>query len=571
MAIFGIVMTNMKRFLNIFHREINGIHQAAYLLGFFALLSQILALFRDRLLAASFGASQTLDIYYAAFRLPDLIFVSVASMVSISVLIPFMMDRLEENKEETKRFVNAISTAFGLVMIATITVAYFVIPHVTGYLFPGITDPLKEALLIKLARLLLLSPLFLGISNLLASITQLYKRFFLYALSPVLYNASIIFGIVFLYPHFGVTGVVYGVIIGAFLHFAIQIPFIFSTGLLPRPVLNFKWSEIKEVFLISIPRTFTLSANNIALIFVTAFASEMFAGSISVFNFSLNLQSVPLSIIGVSYSMAAFPTLAKLFSEGNRERFVEQVVVAARHIVFLSMPVIALFIVLRAQIVRTILGSGHFNWSDTRLTAACLALFSFSLVAQSLNLLFVRAYYAGGNTKKPLYVNLATTIGDIGFPFLLIILFNHSQFFQYFIESLFKVDGVPGSIVLMLPLGYSIGELANLIVFWWFFEKDFGGFSRPLFRTIRQSFSASVIMGFTAYSFLPFFASIFDINTVLGVFLQGFLSGLMGIAMGVFIFIVLKNREFIESYKALHSRVWKTSNIIVAEQEDLLR
>jgi len=560
----------MKRFFSILHQETDSVHRAAYLLGFFTLLSQVLALFRDRLLAGVFGPGSSLDIYYAAFRLPDLIFVSVASMVSISVLIPFLFERLDRDKNETRLFLDSIGTSFALIMIVTTGVAYFVIPHIIGYIFPGLSDPAKVAELISLARLLLFSPLFLGISNLLASVTQLYKRFFLYSLSPIIYNLFIILGTIFLAPHYGIRGVVYGVVIGAFCHFAIQLPFVISSGLFPRITFRLNFSEIRKVFMLSVPRTFTLSANAIALIFVTAFASKMTQGSISIFTFSLNLQSVPLSIIGVSYSSAAFPTLAKLFSGGNHKRFIEQVVVSARHIIFLSLPVITLFIVLRAQVVRTILGSGNFSWDDTRLTAACLALFAISLVAQSFNLLFVRAYYASGNTVKPLWINLITTIGDIGFPFLLIVLFQHSQFFQFFIESMFKVQDVPGSIVLMLPLGYSLGELANMVVFWWYFEHDFGDFSAPLWRSIGQTLTASVIMGFVSYAFLPIFGALLDTDRLFGIFFQGFFAGTIGIAAGIIVLILFKNPELNEVYRALHAKVWKTDGLVVPDSEDMV-
>lgn len=203
----------MKRFLTILHQEIKGVHQAAYILGFFAFLSQILALFRDRLLASSFGAGSTLDLYYASFRLPDLIFVSVASMVSISVLIPFFSDTSEANSEKNKQFLNSIASAFGVLMIIVCVIGYFVIPRITGFILPGISDPQELDKLISLSRILLLSPLFLGFSNLLASVTQSYKRFFLYALSPIVYNTCIIFGIVYLFPSFGIEGVIYGVVI----------------------------------------------------------------------------------------------------------------------------------------------------------------------------------------------------------------------------------------------------------------------------------------------------------------------------------------------------------------------
>ena len=170
--------------------------------------------------------------------------------------------------------------------------------------------------------------------------------------------------------------------------------------------MSIKWHEVKSVMALSVPRTLTLSANHLVLLVFGSFASLAGEGSISIFNLSFNLQSVPLSIVGVSYSVAAFPILVRMFSNGERDAFIEQTLSSLRHIIFWSLPVMVLFIVLRAQIVRTVLGTGEFGWPETRLTAAALALFSLSILAQSVILLVVRGYYAAGRTKVPLVVNL---------------------------------------------------------------------------------------------------------------------------------------------------------------------
>ncbi len=559
----------VRRILNIFNKEIGGVHEAAYLLGSFAIISQILALIRDRLLAHYFGAGQTLDIYYGAFRIPDFLFASIASLVSISVLIPFLVERLDRDKEESKIFLNNIFTAFSIVMGLGCLIAFFLIPHLLKFILPGLAVGPQQTELITLSRLLLLSPIFLGISNFLGSITQTFRRFFIYALSPIVYNASIIFGIIFLYPHFGIKGVVFGVIIGAFLHFSIQVPFVKSQKMIPRLVSNLDWQKVKQVIFLSLPRTLALSADSLSLLVVTAFASLMIGGSISIFNFALNLQSVPLAIIGVSYTLAAFPTLARLYSRGEKSQFVEQVITAARHIIFLSIPITVLFIVLRAQIVRSILGSGNFSWANTRLTAAALSMFTISLFAQGLTLLFVRGYYAAGNTKKPLIINAITTVGDILFPFLLWKAFLHYPMFQYFIESLFKVSDVPGTVVLMLPLGYSLGVLLNVLIFFICFERDFQNVSRSLLRTFRESFSAGILMGFVSYLCLNIFDKVFDLTTLPGIFFQGLCSGLIGIFFGVLILKLLKNREIEEVWQTLHTKIWKTNEVVIAEQEKL--
>jgi putative peptidoglycan lipid II flippase len=547
----------VKRLFSFLSKEIVGLHEAAYLLGFFAICSQILALFRDRILASEFGAGNILDIYYSAFRIPDIIFVTVASIVSVSVLIPFLMERMEKGEKEAKDFIDTVFSFFFIFVSVSGIVAYVFTPFIMAKLFPLFRDSTSFPELIKLTRILILSPVFLGFSNLLASVTQLHKRFFLYAVSPVMYNLGIIFGIKALYPIFGLSGLGFGVIIGTILHFSIQVPYIIKSGLFPRFTLNIKYDFVKKIVLTSLPRTITVSANELAELLMVSFASFFVVGSISIFNFAFNLQSVPFSIIGISYSLAAFPTLTRLFTNGNKTEFVNQMIMSSRHIIFWSIPVSVLFIVLRAQIVRVILGAGRFNWEDTRLTAAALALFTVSLVAQNLVTLFVRSYYSQGKTKTPLIMNVLSAGIIVLSSYYFIYLFKNSIYFKYFIESIMKVSDIPGTIVLMLPLGFSFGLFINLIVHWWGFVRHFPSFSKPVLRTFFQAIGASVLMGYTAYISLGYFDGVFNVNTLLGIFLQGFISGILGIITGIIVLYLLNSEELKEVWSTLHHKIWK--------------
>jgi putative peptidoglycan lipid II flippase len=563
----------VRRIFSFLHKEVSGVHNAAYLLASFAFLSQLLALVRDRLLAHSFGAGISLDIYYGAFRIPDLIFAAVASMVSISVLIPFFSGKIDkenegQNKEankEAREFMNNIFTAYFLVMVFVSLIAYALIPYLARFILPALKDTEAIAEFVSLSRILLLQPIALGLSNLFGSLTQVTNRFYVYALSPIFYNFFIILGIIFLFPYFGLQGVVIGVVLGSVIHALIQVPTVLRLGIFPKFITNIKFETLKSVVMISIPRTLTLSLNSLELIFITSYASFMLEGSIAIFNFSLNLQSVPFAIIGVSYSLAAFPTLSKLFGSGEREKFLEHIMVATRHIIFWSLPVMALFIVLRAQIVRVILGSGSFDWNDTRLTAACLALFVFSLVAQSLELLFVRGYYASGNTRKPLTINIIFSIITIILPFIFIKIFNQVEFIKYFVESLFKVEDIAGSEVLMLPLGYSVGTIANMIILWFVFTRDFKVSFAKVWRTMGESGAAAIIMGFVAYVFLNIFAGIFNTDTLPGIFLQGLFSGLISMVIGACILYILKNEEIREISRLIPKRIFR-QKMVVLEQ-----
>ena len=548
----------VKRITDFFTKEIGGLHEAAYLLGFFAILADVLGLVRDRLLAATFGASHLLDIYYSSFRIPDFIFVTVGSLVAISVLVPFIIEKANINQAEEKKFIDNIFSFFFLLIILISAIAFVITPYLVPKIFEGFGAQ-DFPQLILITRILLLSPIFLGLSNFFGSITQVYKKFVIYSLSPLAYNLGIILGILVLYPMFGLTGLVFGVVIGALAHLLIQIPFVAKRGRFPR--LSAFWRidfpSTKRVLLLSVPRTFTLAIAQITTIFLLVMATFMKAGSVSIFNFSNNLQSIPLSIIGVSYSIAAFPTLAKHFSSGNKDKFLAEIVTSARHIIFWSIPISVMFIVLRAQIVRTILGAGQFSWSDTRLTAAALALFSISVVAQSLILLFVRGYYAAGQTKKPLIIGTISGVLIVGLAYFFVQIFALFPMFQYFIESLFRVTDIAGTSVLMLSLGYTLGIFINCILLWICLDREFPGFTCALKKTIFESFSASVIAGAVSYLGLNIFVNFFNINTVIGIFMQGFLAGILGIITGIIILKLLKNQELQEIWTTLHHKIWK--------------
>jgi putative peptidoglycan lipid II flippase len=559
----------VKRFLSLFNKEISGLHEAAYLLGSFAFLSQILALVRDRLLALTFGAGHALDIYYASFRIPDLIFVSIGSLVSASILLPYFIERFEVGEEKGKSFSNAIFTVFFGAMAAVSAIAYFLAPCIVPRLIPGFAhDPALPELIASM-RIMLLSPFFLGLSNLFSSLTQMNHRFLVYAASPVVYNLGIIAGVLFAYPIFGVTGLAVGVAVGAFLHMAIQIPFMVHKGLLPRFTHLINWANIKRIALTSLPRTVTLSANQIASFFLVSLASLMNVGSISVFNFAFNLQSVPLTVIGASYSSAVFPTLSRLLFKKNSKEFLEKMIISAKHIIFWSMPLTVLFVVLRAQIVRTVLGAGKFDWADTRLTAALLALFAISTIGQSLIVLFVRAFYAEGKTTRPLLINAISAAIIVALGYLLTKVFYTFPVFRYFLEHLLKVDDQVGTSVLVLALAYSIGVAVNTVLHWWTFEKVYRGFTKPVLETLFHSFSASVIMGYVAFLSLRVFAVIFPLTKVWGVFMQGFSAGIVGLVVSIVILILLKNKELQDVWQTLHHKIWKVA-VPPAETERLL-
>ena len=549
------------------YKEVRGLHQAAYVLALFAFGSQLLALVRDRLLAHQFGAGIELDMYYAAFRIPDLLYVLFASTLSVYVLIPFVVSRIKgEDATQAKALLGQVFSLFLIFYTLLALVVWMLAPYIIPTLFPGMAENSSEV--VSILRILLLQPLFLGVSSLFGVITQIGHRFVLYAISPLIYNIGIIAGIVVLYPLFGLEGLAYGVVLGAMGHMLVQLPLISSSSLSFWIATTFDWKLMLEVLKVSVPRAMTLAMHQIVLLVLVSIASLMTVGSVAVFQFAYNLQSVPLAIIGASYSIAAFPLLADLYAQKKMDAFAIHITSALRHIIFWSVPAIGLIIVLRAQLVRVVLGSGAFDWGDTRLTAAVLAILCVSLFAQAISLLMVRVFYAGGFTKIPFFVSLFGSVTVVLFTLIFYKNYIASISAQSTIENIMRINDVAGSEILVVAFGYSLAIILQTIVLFSMAVYKFKLSVKWLPLHAFRSILAAVVGGFCAYVALNFFIFGIDEETFIGIFLQGLMGGVAGILGVISTYYIMRSPELHEIYKSIHSRR-KRSKIIVSQDEIL--
>lgn len=541
---------NALRFLSV---EVRGLQAAASVLAMSALLSSLLALVRDRLLAHAFGASTTLDIYYAAFRIPDLIFVATGALVSVYMIIPELAKRSDESQRD---YIDTVVSGFSVLAVFVCSLAAMFAPWIVTLLFPQLVAHGHGEIVVTMTRIMLLQPILLGLSNILAAITQAKYRYALYSLSPLLYNIGIIVGVALLYPALGIRGLAWGVILGASLHVLIQLPSAFGDGFFHRfPTLR-EPSALWHTFVISLPRALSLSMNQTTFIGLTAFAGFLAPGSIAVFMFAFNLQAVPLAVIGASYSVAAFPALAASVAKGQIEEFISLISTAARYVLFWSLPATALIIVLRAHIVRVILGSGAFDWTDTRLTAAAFALFSLSLVAQGIMLLLVRGYYAAGRTFVPFVISLGTLLVTLLFGALSIFVFK-ADIIRPLIERMLRVQELSGTAVLGLPFVYAFVTIVACICLVLHFEYRFGGFLHRTLRAVIESLFAAVAAGAGAYVFLFVISPFIVPSTSVSIFLQGFVAGIFGIVIATIAYYAAGSRELAEVVAASRARIWR--------------
>ena len=193
---------------------------------------------------------------------------------------------------------------------------------------------IEHAQLVLFARIMLLSPFLFGMSSLLSSFAQVQKKFFSFAIAPLFYNIGILLGIVILLPRLGMLGVIAGVVSGALLQLLIQLPTLASLHKLPSFTKSIDWNIIRTVIKTSLPRTASVSITAFTFLLLSAIASVLSTGAISVFQFAYNIENTPLLIIGVSYAVAAFPTMTKLFTTGDYREFLSVVHRATRNMFF---------------------------------------------------------------------------------------------------------------------------------------------------------------------------------------------------------------------------------------------
>ncbi|MEK7636710.1 MAG: lipid II flippase MurJ [Patescibacteria group bacterium] len=538
--------------LSLLDKKISTVHSAALILGAAGFLSRLLGLFRDRLLAGIFGASRELDVYYAVFQIPDFVYSVLLLGAGSMAILPIFFDALGKGKEEAENFISELLRFFFIVAVFTIGLGMFFASEIMGRLFVGFSaSELSNA--VFLTRVMFLSPLLLGFSGIFMSVSQAHHKFIAYSLSGVLYNVGIIAAILIVVPFFGVSGLVVGVVCGAFLHLLIQIFVYWRLGF-RIIVWGRAWSpRIREVVFIAFPRVISLALSQITLAILLGIASTLSVGSITIFQFANNLAFLPMGVFAISYSTALFPRLAETAASNDGEKFFGHIFFGIRTILFWIIPVSFLLIVLRAHIVRVVLGTGSFDWSDTRLTAALVAIFACALIAESLNGFFVRAFYAVRMTWLPLGVNFFSMIAAIFSAHFFTRALQESSVVAGTVYSFFRIADVSGGEILGVALGFAVMSFVNVIlqsailfIFirrWVLISKTFV-FYNELLRPIGKIIFASAIGAFMARQTAQTFSMFFSLDTFVGVFLQGIFAGAVGIIVWGVLLYSMKSDDF---------------------------
>lgn len=558
-------------FLN---REIPSFHAAALILGGAALVAKLLGLFRDRLLAAHFGAGDTLDAYYAAFQIPDLLYMMFLIGGASAAVLPVFLSYERRSRLDAERFIGNLFVILGVLGVVLIAASILLAPWLIALVAPGFSGA-KFALTVSLARLMMAGSLFLGVAGVLSSVLQAHHRFFAFALPAIVYNVGIIIGIVVFLPWLGPKGLALGVLLGGALQVLIQLPALSSIGFRFRPSFNLWDAGFRTVVSTSLPRVLALSMSQVTLILLASLASFFAAGSISVFKFASNLLYVPVGLFGVSYALAMFPKLSDASLSGEGEIFREHIVLGIRNILFWAIPIASIAIVLRAHLVRVILGSGAFDWQDTRLVAATFAILAVAIISESLLPLVLRAFYALGNTRSPLLWDMVGSCATIVFAIGFTILFVYHPSVLSLASEILRIGDLFEPRILAVALGFTLGSLLNLALLLGalsrVFRVRFGGSLRIESAPVFSMLGASLLAGVAAYISLIPFPALISTNTFLGIFIQGFVAGLVGIFVYGGILMLRGNTEILGLFESFRQHLVsprKTPQVFDAEKLD---
>lgn len=481
---------------------------ATGLVSIASLASRFLGVYRDHLYAVIFGAAGgsgifSLDTYYAAFRIPDFLYsILMYGAISAAFLPIFSAHKAKGAHTEAWQFASAVLSLLTVIVIFCALIFGFFADTIVPLLTPGFTGE-KLAITVFLTRIMLFSTVFFSISSLFQSVSNAFHRYLSYALAPVLYNFSLIVSAWFFAPQYGVYALGWGVVIGAFLHMFIQLPTMYFCGFRFRFHFGWRRSDVRRLFVLTIPRIFGTLTTHVNVLVETIIASTLAAGSLTVFNYALNIQSLPVGMIGLAVSVVSFATFTDFVATHAYRDFLHTIADRVEKILFLVIPAAVGLWLLRTHIIALIFVGGAFTIADADLTAAVLLFLLPGVIAQSLIPLFSRALYALNNTFLPVLAGIFSFVINVCL----------SVYFVYSIHF-----GITG-----LALSNTVAAFFQIVLlmffFRWYFPRATGHSARHFF------------------TWRPFFATLFA-STVMGVavffanhFLTPFLNGVSWIAL----------------------------------------
>lgn len=531
-------MTAINRLRSMMHKS-NSLKQAVGILFVTVLISNILGLVRNVIIAnrvaVTYGTIGPLDSYYAAFVLPDLLYSILIVGALSSAVLPLLVKTDEERGDEAfwKTFNTIFSTGVSVISVALVAL-YFLLPIIVPRFLDGFSDE-QLSLTLELSRVLILSPLFFTVSQLMTSALQAKKLFFAPALSPIIYNLAIICAAT-LIPQYGLSILVFGVVLGAFAHFLVQFPSMIKIGWRFKFTPGFGSGEVRHVFKLMIPRAIALTSGQLLLIGFYQMASMMRDGSIAIYKLTDDLQTAPVLLFANTLAMAILPDFARKFARSEFTEFADLVSKTLRLLIYLFVPIIAYLIIFRDSIIGLYISLGHaIDPSETSSASLTFLYFVVSLFFQGGVLILARSYFARGDTAKP------TVFSIVSFVFAYF-LARHLSFVQNW--------GPEG-----LALSYSVGLTINFILLFAFLKLplsrlliDSHGRQNFLLVLLGLLFSTAAMISFS--SLTPIINEALD----LGKSYQNLIELLFGFLTGTAVYLAWSAVVKLEQWQMIRTR-----------------
>lgn len=539
-------MSRIKKLLN---GQSKSITSAAVLLGIATFASKFLGFIKARLLATVFGAGTALDAYYVAVSIPEFVFnLLVVGAISAS-FIPIFLSYLNNDQEkEAWEFANGVLNLLAFA-VAAISILFIIFaPQAVKAVAPGfINDPERLNLSIPLMRIMFITPAVFGISSVMSGIVRSFKKFLIYALAPILYNIGIIFGILALSKFWGIFGVAYGVVLGSFLHLAIEALGAAESGFKYKFAPPLKHKGVKRLLRLMVPNIVGIASDQINALVFTFIASKLLIGDITIFNFADTIRTLPIGIFAISFAVASFPSISSLAAKKDWDNFISTISSAARQILFWMIPSAIAMFALRAQLVRIVVGSKNFSWYATEAAARTVGFFAIGICAAGLAPLFSRAFFSLHDTITPFLTGLCGMATSIAAGFILS-----------------KKMGVPG-----LGLAFIFAAIIDVSLQLAILKKRLGRIDeKKIFMLFAKVLPAGVAMAFVMQKVKYFMAPRVDMHTFLGVAKQGMAAGIAGMAAYCAICLALKCEEMILFKNSIMKKLQFRKPIEVIEIEE---
>jgi len=384
-----------------------GVGGASALISITTLLSYIAGLIRDRTIAVHFGTTAATDAYNASFIIPDTLFNLFVAGALMAAFMPIFSQYLQKDKKEAFTIANTILTGSSILVATLMVIAFIFMGKIVPLIFPGI--PLENQKdIIFMTRLMLPSSFIFAVSNTIGNVVMTYRHFFSFGASPILYNLGIIFGIIFLNDQFGIYSAAVGVLIGAILHMLIRIVDAFFTEYRFKPELKLKHPGFIKIVKLTIPRSVSLIAWQANLYIFAIVGMNMKEGGLAAFNFARNIQSFAVSLFGVAFATAVFPSLNADINNEDKVSFTRNIQTTIERILFFTIPAMVGIGMLARPITEIILGGGEFKEYSIQMTSTILLFFAISVPLESMVQIFSRAFYAMKNTLTPMYISIVS-------------------------------------------------------------------------------------------------------------------------------------------------------------------